>query len=564
MLTRLAIANLATIETLSLEFAKGFSVLTGETGAGKSILIDALRFVLGGRASAEQVRSGASQTLVEATFELERLPEVRALLERLGIPAERELVLRRVLLENGRSRALANDCSISQANLEALGQLLVNIHGQHDNQQLLDPGSHIRFLDAFAKLEGAREAVAEHHRAFTQLVQGRARLQQQAAAREQRRAELAALLEDVDAARPQPQEEQELRAEHHRLTHAERLAQLTQAACDQLDEGERALLPTLAGLGHLIEQAAAIDKALVPLAEPVRAARFQLEDLYRTLSAHGARVEADPNRLERVNQRLAELERLARRYGGSLAEALGRAAAARVELEALERAEESLAALEGRLAEVAGRLHRSAEALTAQRSKAAARLTALIAEQLRELGMEKVVCETLVQPLESPEGRGPVYTPGGSDRVEFLFSSNPGQPPRSLARIASGGELSRVMLALKTILARTDPTRTLIFDEVDAGIGGALAEIVGNKLRRLGETHQVLCVTHLPQIAAQGAQHILIAKETRNRQTYTRATPLDGERQVQEVARLLSGVDVSEHSLASAQEMISRGRQRPA
>ncbi|HKI98946.1 MAG TPA: DNA repair protein RecN [bacterium] len=561
MLTRLVISNLATIASLAIDFESGFTVLTGETGAGKSILIDALRFALGGRAAADQVRTGARQTLVEAVFDVSAQPDVTARLEELGIPCSGELTVRRLLQESGRSRALANDCAITQARLEELGRYLVNIHGQHDNQMLLDDATHIDFLDAYGGLLALRAQTAEAHGAYLRLLRERKSLREQAGEREHRRDELALAVEELRAANPAADEETTLREEHARLTHADQLAALMGAACDALSDGELPISARLGEVAQQVQQAASIDARLRPQAEQVGPLLIQLDELYQGLRAYGAGLDADPQRLEIVNARLAELEKLGRRYGGDLASALRFLTEAETELAGLDTAEESLSRLDAEVQEMAGKLHSLSTKLTAYRKEAAARLDEAITTQLRELGMERAVFETRIAPLP-PAGNGaPTYSQTGMDSVEFLLSTNAGQAVRPLSRIASGGELSRTMLALKTVLTQADPTGTLIFDEVDAGVSGRVAEIVGRKLRALGATHQVLCVTHLPQIAALGNRHVRVSKHAEAGQTFTRAEPLDEREQVQEVARLLSGIEVTSRSLASAEEMVTRGRQ---
>ena len=564
MLTRLVISNLATIASLAIDFERGFTVLTGETGAGKSILIDALRFALGGRAAGDQVRTGARQTLVEAVFDLSTLPDVAARLAELEIPCEGELTVRRVLQESGRSRALANDCAITQANLEALGRYLVSIHGQHDNQMLLDGATHIDFLDAYGGLLPLRAQVADAHSTYSRLLRERKTLREQAAERDRRRDELTQAVQKLRAANLAPQEEQELREEHARLTHADQLAELMTAMCDALSDSDGAISSRLNEVSQHLHQAAAIDPQLRNHVEQLGPVQIYLDELYQGLRAYATGLEADPQRLEFVNTRLAELEKLGRQYGGSIAAAIDFLERAQQELDGLESEEESLSRLDAQVQAMAGNLHSLSTKLTAQRKEAAARLDAAITAQLHELGMERAVFETRVSPLPAAGNKAPSYSQTGMDTVDFLLSTNAGQAVRPLSRIASGGELSRTMLALKTVLAQADPTGTLIFDEVDAGISGRMAEIVGRKLRSLGGTHQVLCVTHLPQIAALGNRHVLVSKNAEGGQTYTHAEPLDEKKQVQEVARLLSGIEVTSRSLASAEEMVNRGREAGA
>lgn len=560
MLTRLTISNLATIQSLSVEFGPGFTVLTGETGAGKSILIGALRLVLGGKSSPDQVRGGEKQTVVEACFDLTRQPHVRRQLQELEIPGDTELVLRRILHENGRSRALVNDCAITQARLELLGTYLVNIHGQHDNQMLLDSRTHLEFLDAFAGLTELKQQVTLCHGRYTALAREREGVLRQAENRRSRAAELAETARQIRAAAVSADEEAALKQALQRLTHADQLARIAQAACETLYEGESPVLARLGELAQELGQAAHLDPSLAPLVEQLAPVRYQLDDLYRSLHGYMARLEADPAQLDRVNARLAEYEKLKRKFGGSIESVLAALVQAEAELETLEKHQEQQEAIERELAQVAERLHASSMDLSMRRKESARKLDRRLIEQLGELGMDKAQFETLIAPQLSPAGKSPYYTPTGTDAVEFLLSTNPGQALRPLARIASGGELSRTMLALKTVLENADPTGTLIFDEVDAGISGAMAEVVGHKLRALGQTHQVLCITHLPQIAALGTRHYLVSKETDAKQTYTRIAQLEAEDKVREVARLLSGLNVTSRSLASAQEMVDLGR----
>jgi DNA repair protein RecN (Recombination protein N) len=559
VLTRLSIANFATIESLSIEFHDGFTALTGETGAGKSILIGALRLVLGARATPDQIRAGAEQTSVEACFDLAALPEVRVQLEELGIPAAGQLVVRRSLQDSGRSRALANDCAITQGKLEDIGAYLVSIHGQHDNQMLLDSRTHVDFLDAFAGLQPQRAELKDCHARYGAALKTCRELQQQMERQEALRADLQAVVADLEAADLSPNEEEELRQSLRVLTHAEELAALSSQAGDLFSEGESAVLIQLGKLDQILTDIAALDPAMTTVQGPLPGIRIQLDELNRALQSYAARLEPDPNRLEQLQARLAELERVKRRYGGSIAAALAKLGEARAKLDALEGVGDSLVQAEAQARTLAAGLHALALALSERRREAAVRFDDQIVRQLNELGMNKALFETQIEIAAASADEPAAITAVGLDRIEFLLSTNPGQPPRPLARIASGGELSRTMLAMKTVLADVDPTRTLIFDEVDAGISGAVAEIVGRKLRALGRARQVLCITHLPQIAAQGVHHLQVTKSSNGTQTFTTLVPLEGQDKVREVARLLSGVTVTPHSLASAEEMVNRG-----
>ena len=340
-----------------------------------------------------------------------------------------------------------------------------------------------------------------------------------------------------------------------------KLIQVSETAAAALYEGPEAAHTQLRRAAQALEEAQRIDPGLRVLTEQLSPLAIQIEEVTRALAVYRSRLEPDPNRLEWVNERLALIEKLERRHGKTVAAVLATLAESERELEALENQSQSGEKIERELTQVAGRLHRSAQKLSAQRKDAAGRLDEAVRGQLAQLGMDKASFETRIAPARSAGGKAPAYGPLGGDEVEFLLGANPGQAPRPLSRIASGGELSRIMLALKSVLSRADLTGALIFDEVDAGVSGAIAEIVGRKLRALGESHQVLCVTHLPQIAALATSHVRVTKEVSDGQTYTRAGMLDGPGKVREVARLLSGVDVSDLSVRSAEEMVQRGRQ---
>ena len=559
MLIRLNISNLATIHQLEVDFKPGFTILTGETGAGKSILVDALRFVMGNKAAVDQIRSGASSVTVEATFDLSSAPEVVRKLSALEIPSNGELILRRTMQENGRSRAVANDCSVTQAKLEDLGGYLINVHGQHDNQLLLNPETHIQFLDAFGSLDELRQETTAVFHIYSGLLKEKRALTEAAEERAKKTSELEDQLTVLRSANLHPDEMMTLKQEHGRLSNVERLAQWTGLVCHELYEGDDAILTRLVTVGENLVKARALDSALDPVADLFTPLRLQLEEAYRAISTYHTNLEADPNRLEQVNERLADLERIQRRFGGSIETAMAAMTQAEEELALISHSTERMEQVNSDLAQVAKRLHDLSSRLSKARTDAGARLDQKIMQQFKALGMEKAIFKTDIQPVFASDGKTPKFTSQGKDNVEFLLTTNPGQALRPLSRTASGGELSRTMLATKTVLAGSDPTASLIFDEVDAGISGATAEQVGLKLRQLAESHQVLCVTHLPQIAALSEHHILVSKKTDGAETYTEVEPLEGDAKIKEVARLLSGLNISNQSMASATEMVEKG-----
>ena len=559
MLTRLHIANLATIDSLEIEFGGRFTVLTGETGAGKSILIDALRFVLGGKASVDHIRTGSDHVVVEAIFDVTGDTEIKEILEESEIPFGGELVLRRTMQKSGRSRAVVNDCSLTQAKLEQLGSYLINIHGQHDNQLLLRPETHIQFLDTFGGLADLREETGHVFREYSQLTKEKKILLEEADQREQQKTDMAEQISELQNANLKPGELKELSQEHARLSNVDTLTRLTGELCEALYESDEALLPRLAAQKENLAQASRLDEKLVLFSDQLPPILASLEDLYRGINSYHTGLESDPNRLDHLNTRLAEIEKIQRRYGGSEESALASLREMEEKLESLSKSEERLESIQGELSQVAKRLHELAGRLSQARADSATKLDDAVMAQFLELGMEKAIFKTNLQQMFGADGKTPLHTAQGKDQVEFLLTTNPGQNLRPLSRIASGGELSRTMLAIKTVLAEGDPTHSLIFDEVDAGISGATAEQVGKKLQDLARSHQVLCVTHLPQIASMSGQHLLVSKDTSSADTFTTVQSLDEQGKVREIARLLSGIDITEQSLASASEMVKKG-----
>ena len=606
MLQRLSITNLATIARLTVDFGEGFSTLTGETGTGKSILIDALRLVLGERASAQWIRSGTKFAAVEACFSLEALPQVETTLEELGIIAEdHELILRRLIQNSGRSRLLVNDQQLTLTQLNRVVPYLVSIHGQHDSQLLLQPEQHLFFLDAFAGLQPTRRAYQKLQRQWSAT---RQQIIQREEASEQRQREqefLRERIETLEAIAPENQEDDELRREIELLSHGEQRFSLSERLCILLYEGDDALQTQLAEAEHLLEEVTALDARLKPTLEGLRPLRFQLEGVYDALRSYRQEIEVDPGRLEEAQSRLALLEKRMRQHGVSSATALQAALEAdRRALRAMEEGDEQLQQLKERLQSLHAALKRKADALSAGRSKAAEAFGRQVQDELTLLGLPQgqftVALEPLsaaekagtrpkkrapnpteeakrptkdsaermaARPAEDSETRDPetqdagardasAWGTHGAERARFLLSLNPGQPPRPLSSIASGGELSRIMLALKTVLQRVDPTRTLIFDEIDTGISGAQADTLGHKLRRLGAYRQVLCVTHLPQVAALGHAHLLVRKSVVDEATYTQIETLTEASRVDELARMLSGQEVSDHARQAARELL--------
>jgi DNA repair protein RecN (Recombination protein N) len=533
----LSIRHLAVIDRLELEFQPGFTVLTGETGAGKSILVGAVGLLVGGRASADLVRTGEETAAVEAIFEN---------------PDGSELLVRREISSQGRSRAFLDGALCTSAALRERTAPLVDLHGQHEHQVLLEPAAHLDLLDEFAGAQDDRAAVAAAFAGWQALNAERDRLL--ALEREHAsRAEFVAFQRaEIERVAPRPGEDDELAATRTVLANADKLQRLCAEAYDALYEGESAALPALGTVWRRVADLAALDARFAPYLDAREAVKSQLEDLAFVLRSYASDIDASPARLQEIEDRLALLERLKKKHGPTLADVVARADALAREADDLARATERAAALDADLAAARDRYLAFAAALSGRRTEAAARFARALEGSLKDLAMSHTRCEVRLTPASSDAG----WSDRGVEEGELYISPNPGEDLRPLARIASGGELSRIMLAVKTLASTDEAGKTLIFDEVDAGIGGAVADVVGSRLQRLAGHVQVLCITHLPQIAAYGATHFHIAKHVRSGRTATAVRRLEGPEREAELARMIAGADTSAAVLASAREML--------
>lgn len=542
MLRFLGIRHLAVIDRLEVEFEPGLNVLTGETGAGKTMLVEAIDLLVGGRASADLVRTGEDLASVQAIFERSTRPDV---------------IVRREISAQGRSRAFIDDTLATTTALRELGARHVDLHGQHEHQALLDPSEHVRFLDAFASHSELTHDVDANFSAWrsAQAALDRTQLGE----REKRaRIEIAAFqLQEIDRVNPEDEEDERLGAERLVLANADRLGRLSTEAYSALYESEHAALASLATVWKRVGELAELDPRVAPYMSQRDDVKSRLEDLAYFLRAYGADIEVSPERLQAVEDRLAVIERLKKKHGPTLNDVLARRGSLRDELAALEAGDERIAALDIEASRAAAAFLDAARRLSSARQDAARRLERGLVEALGELAMPKSRVEVRVT-AGSDHGK---WTARGIDDVELFLSPNPGEDVKPLARIASGGELSRVMLALRTLAGPgegglDEVDRTLVFDEVDAGIGGAAADAVGARLQALGRRHQVLCITHLPQIAARGDAHFQIAKHVKAGRTTTVVTKLDASGREEEIARMIAGAKISAQILASAREML--------
>jgi len=565
MLTELRIRNFAVIEEAALSFGPGLNVLTGETGAGKTIVMTALGLLLGGRASPEVIRTGAKEAVIEGVFQLEGEAALPEAAEWLGEDNPRELLIRRVIVEGGRSRVTINDSLATVNGLARIGAALVQIYGQHEQQSLALRETHQQILDRHAGLE---QELAAYLTTYEQARTIRARL----ADLERRERERADLLEiarfradELERAALIAGEDDELAANRAVLANATRLAEAATAAEQALYGGDGAAIDAIARASTRLTEAAAIDPKLKAALDLITSARADLEEAARDLAAYAARIEADPKRLEEIENRLQELTRLKRKYGGSIESALETFERSRHEIAELEGVTESRAVAEAELARTLGDLVARARVLHQKRDHDSAGLKRRMEAELKTLGMRSAVFEPRLTAIAADGAAfihdGTALGPAGFDAVEFYLSPNLGQPPLPLAKVASGGELSRVMLALKRIEAQQRGVATIIFDEVDAGIGGAVGEIVGRKLKQLACFHQILCVTHLAQIAAFADRHFAVEKEERRGATRSSAAALNEADRPAEIARMLGGAETSEKFVRAARELLERARE---
>ena len=550
MLTELRIRNFAIIESLTLPLARGFNVLSGETGAGKSIIVGALGLLLGERASPDLIRTGADRASVEGVFDITGQPEISALLDERGIDAEEPLVvLKREIASAGRARAWVNGTTVSATILAEIGRMLVNLHGQHEAQTLLDGDAQRRILDAFAGATEQANVVRDAHASLTAARRDIADIRRRKADAEKRADYLRHVVAEIEGARLIDGEDVRLEDEARRLENAEELRALATGIATAIEGDEESLLPRLTSVSRLLASIQRIDPTLGRIQEAYDTAYYSLEALARELTDYEASVELDPSRLDEVRRRRDLLFKLTKKYGATLAEVIGEGAAARAELDLIDSAELDLRVLEQNESAASIRLAEQSSALTLLRTRAAERLAKAVDEVLPELGMSDGRFHAALLPLRE-------LGPDGAEAVEFRVSLNVGHEDRPLARVASGGELSRVMLALKTILARLDHVGTLIFDEVDAGIGGRVGLQVGETMRRVASDHQVFAITHLAQIAARGHHHILVSKGARGGVTTADVTVLKDDARVAEIARMLGGDPESEVSRAHARELL--------
>ena len=569
MLIELRIRDFAIIERLELRLDAGFVVFTGETGAGKSIIVDAVQLLLGGRADSTMVRTGAEAAVVEGTFRLDgpHGGELRVILEREGLLEDESVIdLGREVRREGRSLARVNGRTVNLGLLREAGELLVDVHGQSEHLSLLRVREHLHLLDRFAGVDDEQAAYGEVYDRWKQVRQALDDLRRSERDAAQRADLLTFQIAEIEAAALRPGEETALMDERTRLANAEQLATLAEEAASALSEGldDRPSAATLLGqAAHAAAALARVDASQASLGAETQALSEQIGDLARRLRSYRESIEFNPHRLEQVEERLQLIHSLHRKYGPATEEVLAHLEKARAELDGLAHADERGQGLQAEEAELLAELGRRGRALSEKRQRAGDRLAKGIEGELGDLKMSGARFALDRQWKDDPAGvvaddRHVAFGREGLDQVEFLVAPNPGEGLKPLAKIASGGETSRLMLALKGVLARADRTPTLIFDEIDQGIGGRVGAVVGAKLRRLARTHQVLCITHLPQLAAYGDLHFRVEKVQRGGRTFTTVGPLSDDERLAELASMLGGS--GEANRRSAVELLAEAR----
>jgi len=558
MLEELSVRDFALIERLSVSFSGGLNLLTGETVAGKSLLVGAIGFLLGARADTGVIRTGAEESLVTGVLEVSQNKEALEWLRARGLePEEGRVLIRRGIRSNGRGSAYIQNQSALRSDLAEFTALLVDLHGQHEHQSLLLPDNHRKLLDRFARIEDEVEAFSAR---FGELSAERRAYESALASEKERSREIEFLrfaVDEIAKAKLRPGEEGELEAEERLLSQHEKLFAAVESAHAALAApGEGAIAALRRGRSGL-ESAQTIDPAVADFARRTDDAFYELEDVADSLRHYLDSVHFSPERLEQVESRLADIHKLKKKYGGSVEEILARLEEDKDRLSRLETWEEDRGEIEGRIAAMEAEILDTALALSRKRAEAGASLQAGIEAIVRTLGMPQARFFVRVGRKETDAGR-PVVGPYGVDEIEFLIAPNPGENPKPLAKIASGGELSRVALAAKTVLAGADDVDTLIFDEVDAGIGGEVAVAVGEHLKSLGRSKQVLCITHLASIAVRADNHYRVEKEISSGRTSTRLSRMEGRARAEEIARMLAGDSREEASLAHATELLRK------
>ena len=545
VLTLLRIKNLALVEEIEWQMGPGFIAVTGETGAGKSIIIGALQLLLGERADKSLIRTGTDICTVEAIFSGDGLKKLNAQLAEAGIePCENDLILKRTLSSSGTNRQFINGSPTTLSILKRLGDELVDLHGPHDHQSLLSPETQLRLLDSFARAEAQLEEYRKCYQQLRALLAEHATLNTAETAREQELDLLRHQIIEIESAKLVPSEEEEIENRYKLATDSKRLIELAGAVANKLSEADESVLSQLAETQRLLRELEKIDSSSAQFASAHAAAVVELSELARALSAYAEKLDLDPEQLSALEQRVSMFETLKRKYGASISEVIAFGERAAERMRKIEGRDAELERLAKEIENVRVQMNRAGGALRKTRAKAAPKLSENIRRSLRELGFRQSEFEAKLSALDEPRA-------SGFDSVHLLFSPNPGEPLKPLHTIASSGEISRLMLAIKSALAAHDAIPLLVFDEIDTNVGGEIAHAVGAKMEKLGRDHQVICITHLPQVAATASSHFVVTKDVSRGRTFSNLREVTGKARQEEIARMLGGKGESALKLAA-------------
>lgn len=566
MLKSLLIKNYALIEEISVEFSSGLTIITGETGAGKSIVIDAFGLLLGERASSEMIRAGAEKAVVEGVFSIKNNRRIAEILRANESDVTDELLVRREVTAKGQSRCFVNDSPVSVSLLKEIGDALVDLHGQHEHQSLLRPETHIDFLDAFGGYEKELATYQQSYRKLAELMSKKRELQEQEEQLKAKKSLYEFQIKEIDAVNPQAGEEEQLEAEEKILGSSEKLTELTNGVYSLLYDSENSARDVISKARKMLEQLAEIDAQFNTTVEEAKSAEVIVDELSKFIQQYSSKIEFNPLRLEEIRERLGALSILKKKYGGSLEALIAYRQNIGNEFKVAENFEIEISKLEKEIDFLRNECGAKAHTLTQRRKEAAKKLEKEILSSLTELGIQKgKFVITIEQNKLNGSGNALAVrigdllfeaTPKGVDRVEFFISTNVGEDVKPLVKVASGGEVSRIMLALKSALAQSDKTPLLIFDEIDTGVSGRIGQAVGLSLKKLSTHHQVIAITHLPQIAGLADTHFAVEKIETNKKTTTTLRLLNDDERIKEVAKLLSGENVTEAGLKSAKELM--------
>jgi len=565
MLTSLTIQNIALVERLTVRLQPGLTVITGETGAGKSIVIDALSLALGERANMSLIRDGEAKGIVEAEFDAESLNGLRLLVEEAGADWQPVLILRREITGKGTSRCFVNDSPVQVGTLKSIGDALVDIHGQHEHQSLLRPDTHLGILDAYADIEDELNRYRLHFESFHQSLRDLRKARETVDSIEQRKTAIEKELRDIDAVDPKDGEDEELERQLRIAEFAERINAASSEILYLLNESEQNAAAALGKTRKLLEDLVQVDRSLAPLQDEIGSALASVDEIARTIRSYMDSTEFDAQQTEAMKQRHMELTALKKKLRLSLPDILERRNALREEYTGLDSMDVTLARLEREVEERRGSASAAGAKLHSGRIAASRKLAKAVEKELASLGMKNCTFDTRISVAPAPYGSDSYLIDDGNkvaadqngwNIVEFYLSANLGEEVKPLAKVVSGGEASRIMLALKTIFAKKDTIPVLVFDEIDVGVSGGIARKVGEAMHTLAKTHQILAITHLPQIAGMGRSHILVEKSVQGKRTITRVRAIEGEERAKEIARLLSGDTITDTALQNAKELI--------